>query len=84
MVTEVAVATAVVVMGNEAVLAPPDTFTLSGTWATVGLLLERFTAAPLVGAEALSVTVPVDPDPPATLGGFKDSEVKTSAGDPPP
>src|SRR5882762_2705587 len=47
-----------------------------GTVATAGLLVERETTAPPLGAGALSVTVPVEGEPPMTLLGFSVSEVR--------
>src|SRR5882762_788775 len=51
-----------------------------GRVATAGLLLERETRAPPLGAGALSVTVPVEGDPPMTLLGFSVSEVRVGPG----
>ena len=74
MVTEVDVATALVLIVKVAVLLPAGTVTLDGTLAAV-LLLERFTCAPPAGADPLSVTVPVDDcAPPVTLLGFSVTE----------
>jgi hypothetical protein len=44
-------------------------FMVAGTVATATLLLDRDTSAPPAGAGPLSVTVPVDVVPPATLVG---------------
>ena len=77
MVTEVEVATAVVVTVKVAEVAPPGTITLAGTVATDVLLLERVTTAPPPGAGPLKVTVPVEGLPPATLVGFKVSDAGT-------
>src|SRR5881394_2124922 len=68
MVTGVDVVTALVVTVNVALLAPAATVTLAGTVAVDVLL--RVTAAPPVGAGPLSVTVPVEGDPPVTLAGL--------------
>jgi len=70
MVTGVDVVTALVVTVNVALLAPAATVTLAGTVAVDVLLLVRVTAAPPVGAGPLSVTVPVEGDPPVTLAGL--------------
>ena len=69
MVTGVDVVTALVVTVNVALLAPAATVTLAGTVA-VAVLLVRATAAPPVGAGPLSVTVPVEEDPPFTVVGL--------------
>jgi hypothetical protein len=72
----VAVATAAtgwVVTVNVAEVLPAGTVTLLGTVAADVLLLERVTAAPPIGAAPLSVTVPVEDDPPVTVLGFNDT-----------
>ena len=74
MVTGVDMVTALVVTVNVALLAPAATVTLAGTVAVDVLLLERETAAPPVSAGPLSVTVPVEGDPPVTLVGFSVTE----------
>ena len=74
MVTEVDAATALVATVKVALVAPAGTVTLAGTVATVVLLLERLTTAPPAGAAPLSVTVPWEEFPPATLVGFSVSE----------
>jgi len=58
--------TGLVVTVNVAVVAPALTLTEAGTCAAAVLLLRRATTAPLAGAGALSVTVPVDELPPTT------------------
>ena len=73
-VTGVDVVTALVLTMNVALLAPAATVTLAGTVAVDVLLLERETVAPPAGAGPLSVTVPVEGDPPVTLVGFNVSE----------
>ena len=67
------VATGDVVTGNVAVVAPPTTVTLAGTWAAE-LSLARATPAPPVGAGADNVTVPVEVFPPRRLVGFRVSD----------
>jgi len=73
MMTGVDVVTAVVFTMNVALLAPAAIVTLAGTLAAP-LLLESITCAPPVSAGPLSVTVPVEGDPPVTLVGFSVSE----------
>jgi hypothetical protein len=70
---------------NVALVDPAGTVTLDpATWATPVLLLTRVTTAPPVGARALRVTVPVEELPPTTLVGFRDTELRTTVGEPPP
>jgi hypothetical protein len=77
MVTGVEVVTVLVLTEKVAVVDPAGTVTLdTAGWATPVLLLDRLTTAPAVGAAPLSVTVPVDPDPPTTLVGFSVIELK--------
>ena len=57
-----------------AVVPPPGTVTLAGTVAAPVLLLDSDTTAPPLGAELLSVTVPLDELPPLTLDGLTLSE----------
>ena len=59
---------------------PAGMVTLAGTVATAGLSLERETMAPPVRADPLSVTLPVEGDPPLTLVGFSASEVRVGGG----
>jgi hypothetical protein len=77
MVTGVDAVTALVLTVNVALLAPAAIVTLAGTLAgtlAAPLLLESSTCAPPVSAGPLSVTVPVEGDPPVTLVGFNVSE----------
>jgi hypothetical protein len=67
--------TGLVVTVNVAVVAPALTLTEAATWAAAVLLLKRATTAPLAGAGALSVTVPVDEAPPITEEGLRTTEV---------
>jgi hypothetical protein len=80
MVTGVDVVTALVLTVNVALLAPAATVTVAGTVAVDVLLLERETTEPPVGAGPLSVTVPVEGDPPVTLVGFSVSEETVGRG----
>ncbi len=68
-VTGVEAPTVVVVAVKLAVAAPCATVTLPGTVAAM-LLLLRVTANPPTGAALVSVTVPCEDVPPATLAGF--------------
>jgi hypothetical protein len=74
------VVTALVLTVNVALLAPAATVTLAGTVAVDVLVLERETAAPPVGAGPLSVTVPVEGDPPVMLVGL--SAIEESVAEP--
>ena len=76
MVTGVEAVTAKVVTVNVALVAPAGMVTLAGTVATTVLLLVRVTTAPPVSAGPLSMTLPVEGDPPLTLLGFNTSEVR--------
>jgi len=76
MLTVVETVTATVVTGKAVVLPPAGIVTLKGTVAAVVLLLMRVTTAPPVGAGPLSMTVPVEGDPPLTLLGFSLSKVR--------
>jgi hypothetical protein len=70
MLTDVEVVALLVLTVNVALVAPETTVTLAGTVAAVVLSLDRETAAPPVGAGPLSVTVPIEGDPPVTLVGL--------------
>jgi hypothetical protein len=74
MVTAADAVTPLVLTVNVALVAPAATATVAGTLATVVLLVESATCAPPAGAGPLSVTVPVDEFPPATLVGFSVSD----------
>jgi len=63
---------------NVAELLPAATVTEEGTVASAEVL-DRVTTDPPVGAGPVSVTVPVEEDPPVTVEGFKDSP-PTAAG----
>jgi hypothetical protein len=78
-VTVCEVITIDVLTGKVVLVAPAGTVTLAGTLATDGLLLERDTTAPPLGAGPFRVTVPVEgpSGPPMTLGGFRAIEETT-------
>jgi hypothetical protein len=78
MVTGVTTVTELVVTVNVALVAPAATVTLAGT-AAPDALLERETTAPPLGAAPLSVTVPVDDDPPFTVAGLSATEDSAAA-----
>ena len=71
--------TTAVVTLKVAVAAFAGTVTLAGTCAAAALLLDSVTAAPLAGAGALSVSVPVEPAPPGTDVGLSTNEFSTAA-----
>ena len=72
-------ATGLVVTVKVAVVAPAATVTEAGTWAAAVLLLVNVTTAPPVGADPLSVTVPVEGLPPTTEVGTRLMELRTGA-----
>jgi hypothetical protein len=80
MLTGVAAVTAKVVTVKVALAAPAGMVTLAGTVATAGMLLMSVTTAPPVRAGPLSVTLAVEGDPPLTLVGFSESEVRVGPG----
>lgn len=57
-------------------VVPAGIVKLAGTVTTAVFPLARETMAPPCGAGALSVTLPVDGDPPVTLLGFSVSEAR--------
>jgi len=74
--------TAVVDVVNVAVVAVAGTVTLTGTVTPLAvLLLERVTTSPPVGAAPDRVTVPVEVDPPITVGGLSERPVSVGAVD---
>jgi len=79
-VTGVEAVTLLVLAVKMALVAPAGMVTLGGTVTTPVLLLERETRAPPLGAGALSVTVPEEGDPPTTLVGLNESDVRVGPG----
>jgi hypothetical protein len=75
-VAEVEKSTILVFTVNVAVVDPAGTIALplGGTLATDGLLLERETTEPPLGAGPFRVTVPVEGFPPVTVAGLRLSE----------
>lgn len=71
MVTDVEMDTALVLTLNVALVLPAATVTLAGTVAAAVLLLDSDTTAPPAGAPLVSVMVPCDGLPPATLTGLR-------------
>ena len=63
---------------NVADVAPERTVTLAGTCAAPVLLLDNSTVAPVEGAAAFKVTVPVDEIPPTTVVGLRVTELRFS------
>jgi len=55
-------------------LAPGGIVVSGGTW-TAELSLETVRTAPSAGAGPVSITVPVEVDPPVTVGGFSVSKL---------
>ncbi len=52
--------------------------TLAGTAAAAALLLASVTTAPPAGAAEERVTVPVEPVPPTTLAGLRETEARVT------
>jgi hypothetical protein len=77
-VTEVVVATGLVVIVNVALLEPAGTVTLTGACAADVLLLCSATLAPCGGAAPFKVTVPVELFPPITEVGVRVIEDKVA------
>jgi hypothetical protein len=73
--TEVERETRLVVTLKLADVEPAGTVMLAGTMATLVSLLTRIITAPPEGAGTLSVTEPVEAEPPLTLVGFKLNEL---------
>src|SRR5215472_10332819 len=63
-----------------ALVAPAGMVTVEGTVARAVLLLASETMAPLCGAGELSITLPVNGDPPTTLLGLSVSDVRVGPG----
>ena len=78
--TGVDAVTALVEIGNVALVAPAGTVTLPGTEATDELPLDSVTTAPPAGAGPDSVAVPVEGFPPTTVEGLTPTEDNTAAG----
>jgi len=68
-VTSVFLLTDVVLILKSTVVLPAGTFTEAGTVALLGLLLDKLTSKPPVGAEAVKVSVPFAVTPPRTVVG---------------
>jgi len=79
MVTDVLLATGLVLTVKVAVVAPGATVTLAGSVAAAVLLLVNVTAIPPVGAAAFSVSVPADDVPPVTDAGLRLTELGAGA-----
>ena len=78
-VTDVLVATGLVVTVNVAVVEFAATVTLAGTWAAAVLLLDSVTTAPPDGAGPFNVTVPVEEVPPITEVGLRLTVLRVAA-----
>ena len=71
-VTTVLLFTEAVVMVKFADVFPASTFTVAGTLAFVGLLLDTLTVMSPAGAGAVSVIVPIEVMPPRTVVGLSE------------
>ena len=78
--TEVGRETWLVVTLKLADVAPAGRIMFAGTIATFGLLLKRLITAPPEGAGALSVTIPVEINPPRRLAGLRVSVLSVGSG----
>src|ERR1700741_2668363 len=79
MVTSVLAPTSEVPIGKVAFAVPAGTVTLCGTVAAAGLLLERGTDKPPLGAWLASVTLPCALSPPNTTAGLSVNESTAGA-----
>ena len=68
----------VVAIVNLADELPERIVTVAGTLARNGWLLDKFTTIPPDGATALSVTVPIEEAPPATMVGLSVKAARTA------
>lgn len=60
---------------------PERIVTVAGTLARAGWLLDKFTTIPPEGAGALSVTVPIEVAPPATVVGLSVKDARAAEAD---
>ena len=67
-------------MVNVVVELPPGTVTLAGTVALLVFELDNETTIPPAGALSVSVTVPVEGEPPVTLVGLTDTADRAATG----
>jgi hypothetical protein len=79
-VTTVFLFTEAVVMVKFADVFPANTFTVAGTLALLGLLLETFIVISPAGAGAVSVIVPIEVMPPRRLLGLSDIPESVAVG----
>ena len=79
-VTAVLEATGLVVAVKVAVVAPANTVTDAGTWATTVLLDVKLTTAPPTGAGLSKVTVPAEDTPPSTVAGLTLTPLSAATG----